>query len=84
MDDMFKCLTCNMSGNAVRAFLPENVTNSTEYFSCNPELEVQFVDAKSLTGRVAVDGSNGTQSGSKVGGMLRQLVGVALTLRSRP
>ena len=75
VDDLFKCLTCNMTGNAVGAFLPGNVTNSTEYFSCTPELEVQFVDAsESFTAQVALLAGHGTRNRWQVREKLCQLV----------
>ena len=75
MDDVFKCLTCNMTGNAIGSFLPGEVTNSTEYFSCNPDLEVQFVDTKEFSvAQVAVGAGNGNENGFQVRQKLRRLV----------
>ena len=71
--DAFKCLTCNSMGNAIGSFLPGEVTNSTEYFSSNPDLEVQFVNANESFAAEAAAG-NGTQNGSQVREKLRRLV----------
>jgi hypothetical protein len=44
LGDIFKCLKCDAQGRAVGAILPLDVTNALDYFSCHPELEVEFVN----------------------------------------
>ena len=75
VDDVFTCLTCNATGIAVGALLPADVTNSTEYFACNPELEVQLVDPnQSLTAEFVVSADDGRQNRWQVRKKLRRLI----------
>jgi hypothetical protein len=74
VDDVFKCLGCNMTADAIGSFLPGDITNSAEYFSCNPDLEVQFVDAKEYSSaQVAPGAGTGTQHRGQVREKLRTL-----------
>jgi hypothetical protein len=75
VDDLFKCLKCNASGNAVGALLPANITNSVEYFACNPALEVQLVDPNEPpTAQLALDPGYGISNDRLLRGIFRRLM----------